>query len=66
MPKVVKQCPVCGKDVKPNGKSDPFCGDRCRTIDLGNWSAEKYVVHSPLTEADEHLDAAQRPDRDEE
>jgi endogenous inhibitor of DNA gyrase (YacG/DUF329 family) len=66
MPKVVKQCPVCGKDVKPNGKSDPFCGDRCRTIDLGNWSSEKYLTHSPLTEADEQLDSAQRSNRDEE
>ena len=66
MPKAVKQCPICGTAANPNGKSYPFCGDRCRTIDLGNWAAENYVAHSPLTEADEQLDAAQRPDRDEE
>ena len=66
MSKAVKQCPICGKALDPNGKSHPFCSDRCRTIDLGNWSAENYVVHSPLTEADEQLDTAQRPDHDEE
>jgi endogenous inhibitor of DNA gyrase (YacG/DUF329 family) len=22
----------------------PFCSDRCRLIDLGNWASEKYVI----------------------
>ena len=66
MPKVVKQCLICGKAVNPNWKSYPFCSDRCRTIDLGNWSSGKYLTHSPLTEADEQLDSAQRSNRDEE
>ena len=26
----------------------PFCSDRCRTIDLGNWASEKYVISEPL------------------
>jgi endogenous inhibitor of DNA gyrase (YacG/DUF329 family) len=26
----------------------PFCSDRCRLIDLGNWSAEKYVISTPI------------------
>jgi uncharacterized protein len=25
----------------------PFCSDRCRLIDLGNWATEKYVISSP-------------------
>ena len=25
----------------------PFCCERCRLIDLGNWSAEKYVISRP-------------------
>lgn len=25
----------------------PFCSERCRLIDLGNWSAEKYVISTP-------------------
>ena len=66
MPKVVEQCLICGKAVNPNWKSYPFCSDRCRTIDLGNWSSGKYLTHSPLTEADEQLDSAQRSNRDEE
>ena len=26
----------------------PFCSDRCRIIDLGNWASEKYVIPAPL------------------
>ena len=26
----------------------PFCSDRCRIIDLGNWASEKYVISSPV------------------
>jgi len=25
----------------------PFCSDRCREIDLGNWASEKYVISTP-------------------
>ncbi len=25
----------------------PFCSDRCRVIDLGNWASEKYVISKP-------------------
>jgi endogenous inhibitor of DNA gyrase (YacG/DUF329 family) len=25
----------------------PFCSERCRIIDLGNWAAEKYVISTP-------------------
>ena len=27
----------------------PFCSERCRIIDLGNWASGKYVVSTPLT-----------------
>jgi len=26
----------------------PFCSERCRLIDLGNWASEKYVIPAPL------------------
>jgi endogenous inhibitor of DNA gyrase (YacG/DUF329 family) len=26
----------------------PFCSERCRLIDLGKWSAEEYVISTPL------------------
>lgn len=56
MPKILKQCPLCGKPTDARSEWYPFCGDRCRTRDLANWSTEAYAVAGPLTEADENLD----------
>ena len=41
------KCPICKKPVESNGPVIPFCSDRCRIIDLGNWAMDKYVVSSP-------------------
>ena len=42
-------CPICRKPVDSVIDPDfPFCGERCRLLDLGNWAAEKYVVSEPL------------------
>lgn len=42
------KCPICQKKVKPGGGWVPFCSDRCRLIDLGNWASEKYRIPAPL------------------
>jgi endogenous inhibitor of DNA gyrase (YacG/DUF329 family) len=26
----------------------PFCSERCRLADLGNWAAGKYVISEPV------------------
>ncbi len=40
-------CPKCKKEVfweeNPN---KPFCSERCRLIDLGDWASEKFKVPS--------------------
>lgn len=41
------RCPICKKPVDLNAPESPFCSPRCRTIDLGNWSSEKYVISTP-------------------
>jgi endogenous inhibitor of DNA gyrase (YacG/DUF329 family) len=40
-------CPICKKEVEPGSADFPFCSERCRIIDLGNWASEKYVVSTP-------------------
>ena len=42
------KCPICKKEVKPGNPEFPFCSERCRIIDLGNWASEKYVVSTPV------------------
>ncbi len=40
------KCPICKKEVWPGDPEFPFCSERCRTIDLGNWASEKYAIPS--------------------
>jgi uncharacterized protein len=43
-----RQCPICKKPTDSEADGDfPFCSERCRLLDLGNWSSEKYVISSP-------------------
>jgi uncharacterized protein len=42
------KCPICAKDVAFDDPEMPFCSERCRLIDLGNWASEKYVISSPI------------------
>lgn len=40
------ECPVCKKTVSlaPRDEHFPFCTERCRTIDLGRWLDDRYMV----------------------
>jgi uncharacterized protein len=59
-------CPICGRTMRgqPREWPDwPFCGSRCRLIDLGRWLGEDYrlpaqAVDSQAADADtEDIDA---------
>ena len=38
------KCPICKKEVAPENPEFPFCSERCRIVDLGNWATEKYTI----------------------
>jgi len=40
-------CPICKKPVALTDPEAPFCSERCRLLDLGNWASERYVISSP-------------------
>jgi hypothetical protein len=44
-PKIVR-CPICKKafDWHSKPQSRPFCSERCRLIDLGDWLEEKHRI----------------------
>ena len=42
------KCPICKKEVELNADTLPFCSERCKLIDLGNWASEKYVISTPI------------------
>src|SRR5262249_26288693 len=41
------KCPICNRPVKLEDELSPFCSERCREVDLGNWATEKYVISTP-------------------
>jgi endogenous inhibitor of DNA gyrase (YacG/DUF329 family) len=49
------RCPICKKAVKSTDAEFPFCGDRCRTIDLGKWASGAYVIKSPVSDVTDAL-----------
>ena len=56
-----RKCPICGTLVDSEIESNfPFCGDRCRQQDLGNWASEKYVVSDPVFDEEELEKASRR------
>jgi uncharacterized protein len=43
------KCPICKLETDSAAHADfPFCSERCRDRDLGNWATEKYVVSEPV------------------
>ena len=39
-------CPTCGEPAlyAPSNPYRPFCSERCRLIDLGQWATENYRI----------------------
>ena len=60
MPLKVK-CPNCPKETRwENNPHRPFCSERCRLIDLGAWTQERYRIPT------EEMDSPPRDEEDED
>jgi endogenous inhibitor of DNA gyrase (YacG/DUF329 family) len=45
---MIWSCPICHKPTDSETTADfPFCSERCRLHDLGNWASGKYVISDP-------------------
>jgi len=55
-------CPRCGAQVawSPENRYRPFCSERCKLIDLGDWATEKFRVP-----AEEDKDPPEAGEQDE-
>ena len=49
------KCPHCGKRVAwtEASKWKPFCSERCRLIDLGDWLSERNILTGDASPDDE-------------
>jgi endogenous inhibitor of DNA gyrase (YacG/DUF329 family) len=48
------ECPTCSKPVQwgEQSPSRPFCSERCRLIDLGEWASEGHRISGEHTYTD--------------
>jgi len=46
-------CPVCQAPVQAADPEFPFCGRRCKLIDLGKWFDGERRISTPMEEEDE-------------
>lgn len=55
------RCPICQAETDSKIHKDfPFCSERCRVEDLGNWASEKYVVSDPIFDEEEPAEGGQK------
>ena len=43
-------CPQCKTMIEysPDNPFRPFCSERCRLLDLGQWASEGYTIAAPV------------------
>jgi uncharacterized protein len=60
---MIVKCPRCGKDTEITGNPfRPFCSERCKLIDLGNWISGSYRI--PETESEVTEEEGPQPRKD--
>lgn len=47
------KCPICKRKVEKSDPEFPFCSERCRMEDLGNWVYGRYRVPAPISDEEE-------------
>jgi endogenous inhibitor of DNA gyrase (YacG/DUF329 family) len=54
----IVNCPRCGKIIAwdPANPYRPFCSERCKLIDLGQWAAEAYRIPEAEKKQDDETD----------
>ena len=47
-------CPLCKEaaDISKQNTFRPFCSERCKLIDLGEWANEEKVIQRPIHSED--------------
>lgn len=50
----IVKCPHCGKETEYNGNEfRPFCSERCKLLDFGDWADEKFALPAETMELTE-------------
>jgi len=58
MKKTTVNCPTCDKEsiFDKTNPYRPFCSERCKLIDLGEWASENHRIPGKTQHQNEHND----------
>lgn len=58
-------CPQCGKEMLWDTRNPwrPFCSERCKLIDLGQWASESYRIPETNQEPEHETQPDEKPER---
>jgi endogenous inhibitor of DNA gyrase (YacG/DUF329 family) len=51
----IVECPVCRRrtEFTPANRWRPFCSERCKLVDLGQWASDGYVIPGDAPDPEE-------------
>lgn len=57
--KLIVSCPTCDKEIvwSNQQKFRPFCCERCKLIDLGEWAAEEKKIAGESINSEQDFDS---------
>jgi endogenous inhibitor of DNA gyrase (YacG/DUF329 family) len=59
------KCPRCGIETESDGNPfRPFCSDRCKLLDLGNWISGEYRIPGENALEEENVEPDPQKDLD--
>lgn len=61
----IARCPRCGASTRLNAGNPwrPFCSERCKLVDLGQWFDERYAISGESEPQDETAERERPNDR---
>ena len=64
----IVKCPTCSREVEYTGNEfRPFCSERCKLIDFGEWADGKYALPTQETAlSEEDLDKIEQALKEKE
>jgi endogenous inhibitor of DNA gyrase (YacG/DUF329 family) len=64
---MILKCPRCGKETESMANPyRPFCSERCKLLDLGNWISGAYRISRKSEDEDENGESPHDEDSEKE
>jgi len=59
------RCPTCRRPTSlVDNPHRPFCSERCKLRDLGNWASERYRIPGPIVDESAEEGGSEDDDRE--